>query len=240
MLRLIYVIIINIFKLPAILRMMSKMTENPDIYSMEERYAYIQYVIGLLHKTGGIRTEVYGTENLPKEGGYMMYPNHQGRYDAYGLIGTHEKTCSIVMDEAKSHIIFVRHALDLVAGKRLDKKDNRQALTIINEIAKEVKQGRRFILFPEGEYHVETGNTLGDFKAGCFKIVLKSKVPIVPVVLIDSFKPFNTFQLGEIITQVHYLKPIFYEEYQGMKTDQIAAMVKERIQQKMNHVLAQG
>ena len=96
------------------------------------------------------------------------------------------------------------------------------------------------MLFPEGGYENDKKNTLGEFKAGCFKIVLKSKVPIVPVVLIDSYKVFNSWQLTPVTTQVHYLTPILYEEYKGLKTDQIAAMVKERIQQKIDEVTCDG
>ena len=65
----------------------------------------------------------------------MMYPNHQGKYDALGIIYTHKKPCSIVMDRAKSNTILVREFIDLLQGKRLDKKDVRQALTIINEVS---------------------------------------------------------------------------------------------------------
>ncbi len=57
------------------------------------------------------------------------------------------------MDKAKSNTILVREFVDLLQGKRLDKKkDVRQALTIINEVSEEVKQGKRYILFPEGGY----------------------------------------------------------------------------------------
>ena len=73
-------------------------------------------------------------------------------------------------------------------AKRLNKKNNRQAMDIIKKVAKEVKDGRKYILFPEGIYYNKKKNSLIDFKAGCFKICLKSKVPIVPVVLIDSYK----------------------------------------------------
>ena len=55
--------------------------------------------------------------------------------------------------------------------------------------------------------------SLIDFKAGCFKICLKSKAPIVPVILIDSYKPYNSWKIGEIKTEVHYLKPIVFDEY---------------------------
>ena len=74
----------------------------------------------------------------------------------------------------------------------MDIHDARQALTVVNEITREVSAGRRYILFPEGGYAKERKNSLGEFKAGCFKIALKSKAPIVPVVLIDSFRPYNT------------------------------------------------
>ena len=79
-----------------------------------------------------------------------MYPNHQGKYDALGIIDTHKNPCSLVMDKAKSNTILVREFVDLVQGKRLDKKDVRQALTIINEVAEEVKSGKRYIYSRKG------------------------------------------------------------------------------------------
>ena len=62
-------------------------------------------------------------------------------------------------------------------------------------------------------------------------------MPIVPIALIDSYKVFNSFHLGPIATQVHYLKPIEYEEYKNLKTKEIAALVKERIEEKIAEVL---
>ncbi len=70
---------------------MRQLAESEN-YSEERHYRYLQYVVGLMQKTGHIRTKVYGEENLPKEGGYVMYPNHQGKYDAYGIAAVHKKT----------------------------------------------------------------------------------------------------------------------------------------------------
>ena len=70
----------------------------------------------------------------------------------------------------------------------------------------------------------------------CFKISLKSKTPIVPVVLIDSYRVYNTCHVGNIKTQVHFLKPIMFEEYKDMNTKEIADMVKAKIQEKINEV----
>lgn len=130
MLKFIYVILMNLFRAPYMIPKMHKEADHPEKYSEEERYELARHVIRLMKTTGGIKTKAYGLENLPSEGGYMMYPNHQGKYDALGIIYTHKKPCSIVMDRAKSNTILVREFIDLLQGKRLDKKDVRQALTI--------------------------------------------------------------------------------------------------------------
>lgn len=114
-----------------------------------------------------------------------------------------------------------------------------EIMKIINEVAKEVENGRRYILFPEGRYDSKQKNKLLEFKSGCFKICLKSKVPIIPVVLIDSYKPYNSWKIGKIKTQVHYLKPILFEEYKNLKTHEIAELVKNKIASKIEELKLQ-
>lgn len=235
MMRMTYVILVNILILPGIIQRMRYLVK-PEIYEEEKCYSYARWIVRLMHRTGHIKTKGYGMENLPKEGGYMMYPNHQGKYDAYGIVGVHEKPCSVVMDEAKSRGPFISEVIDLLHGKRMSLKDTRQAMTVIMEMSKEVAEGRRYILFPEGGYVVGRKNETGDFKAGCFKISLKTKTPIVPVVLWDSYKVFNSWQFGPLKTEVHFLPPIPYEEFKDMNTQEIAAMVQGKIQDKLNEL----
>jgi len=235
MLRMVYVILVNILILPGIIQRM-KYLAKPEKYNEEKCYTYAKWIVRLMHRTGHIKTTGYGMENLPREGGYMMYPNHQGKYDAYGIVGVHEKPCSVVIDEAKSRGPFISEVIELLHGKRISLKDTRQAMTIIMEMSKEVAEGRRYVLFPEGGYVVGRKNDMGEFKAGCFKISLKTKTPIVPVVLWDSYKVFNSWKLGPLKTEVHFLPPIPYEEFKDMKTPEIAAMVHERIQDKLEEL----
>lgn len=237
--RFFYTIIRCLDVLPEGLRQMHRKCDPRENCPEEERYDYIRYVTGMLQKRGHVRTECFGAENLPVEGGYMLYPNHQGKYDVYGIISAHKKPLSFVMDKEKSYDIFINEIVETLRAKRLEIGNTRQGLQIINEVATEVAGGRRYILFPEGGYAKNQKNKLGDFKAGCFKISLKSRTPIIPVVLVDSYKVFNSWQLMPARTQVHFLKPIHYEEYKDMKTNQIAALVKERIQERLDQV-AQG
>ena len=68
-----------------------------------------------------------------------------------------------------------------------------------------------------------------EFRAGSFKCATRVKAPIVPVAIIDSYKPFGVNSLRRVKTQVHFLEPILYEEYKGMSTQEIADLVKSRI-----------
>lgn len=233
MLRFLYLIVRNIFIIPGIIKEMRRLIADENS-TEEEKYAYLQYIVGLMQKTGHIKTEVYGEENLPTEGGYVMYPNHQGKYDAYGIAAVHKKPCTVVIDKERSNFIFVKEIIDMIKGKRLDKKDVRQGFRVMSEVAQEVKAGRRYIVFPEGGYSKGKTNTLEEFKAGCFKMSVNSKTPIVPVVLIDSYKVMNSSKRGSVTTQVHFLPPIPYEEYQGLKTKEIGEIVRERIQAKLD------
>lgn len=111
----------------------------------------------------------------------------------------------------------------------IDREDVRQAMQVIVDVTKEVKSGRNYLIFAEGTRSKE-GNRPGEFKGGSFKAATKAKCPIIPVALIDAFKPFDVNSIQPVKVQVHFLEPMFYEEYKDMKTTEIAAEVKRRIE----------
>ena len=59
---------------------------------------------------------------------------------------------------------------------------------------------------------------------------MKAKCPIVPVALIDTYKAFDTGSAEPLTVQVHFLKPMHYEEYKDMKSTEIAAEVRKRVE----------
>lgn len=229
-------IIFNLHNLPRVVETMHRMTDRTDIYTDQQRYDYVRYVVGLMKRTGHMRTEAFGEENLPKEGGYVLYPNHQGKYDAYSMVDVHERAMSLVMDRERSYFIYVSEIVDTLGGKRMDIHDSRHALTVINEVAQEVAEGRRFLIFPEGGYDNKKHNSLWEFKPGCFKAATKAAAPIVPVALVDSYKVYNSWTVLPVKTQVHYLKPLYYEDYKDLNTHQIADIVKELIEAKLKEL----
>lgn len=228
MLRFCFVILVS---LPFILGYLIKaayIERHDDRYTEADRYRVARKAISIMQHNGFIHTDIYGKEHLPKSGGYVMYANHQGKYDALGIISGHEKPCTVMIDEKRSHQLITSQFVDLLKGSRLDKTDMKNQLKTILQIASEVKEGRRYIIFPEGGYD-HNRNEVHDFLPGAFKCAIRAGSPIIPVALIDSYKPFELNSLKPVTTQVHFLKPLFYEEYKGMTSKEIAVLTRERI-----------
>ena len=232
MLRFYYVIFsctfLIIYYVPKMIIWSRNLSEHPE----DERYAVTQKMINHIKKKGRIKTNVYGTDNLPENGGYIMYSNHQGKYDALGIMHSHEKPCSVLMEEKRSRMPIANQFIDFIGAKRLNQQDLRQQISFFNEISKEVKDGRKFIIFPEGKYS-DNRNSLQEFYNGCFKCALKSESPIVPVMIYDSYKPFSINSLRKVTTEVHFLEPIMYDEFRDMKTPELCSLVKLRIEEAM-------
>lgn len=232
MLRICYVVVVS---LPYVIYYICKahyIERHGENFSEDRRYRMARKCVSIMMRNGRIETESFGQELLPKEGGYVMYSNHQGKFDSLGIISAHPKPCTIVIDARRSKLPITDSFIALVQGSRLDKRDMRQQVETIFKIAEEVKQGRRYIIFPEGGYD-HNRNDLQEFMPGSFKCAVRAKAPIVPVAIIDSYKAFGVNSLKKVRTQVHFLAPIFYEEYAGLKTAEIAAMVKSRIAAKI-------
>lgn len=199
-------------------------------YTEEQRYGVIYDKIVKINRAGRVIVDAHGVENLPEEGGYIMYPNHQGLYDTLALFETHKKPFTFVIKKEMGNVFLLKQIIRLLKAQLMDREDVKQSMRVIMQMAKEVKEGRHYVIFAEGTRSRE-GNKLLDFKAGSFKAATMAKCPIVPVALIDSYKAFDTNSIKKLTVQIHYLSPMYYEEYKDMKTGEIAAEVKRRIEE---------
>ena len=203
-----------------------------DKYTEEDMYAFLQWIDRHANRGGNVNIDVHGLENLPEENGFVFFPNHQGLYDVLAIIEASPKPFSVVAKKEIAGIPFLKQIFACMKAFMLDREDVRQGLQVILNVAEEVKKGRNYLIFAEGT-RSKNGNRVGSFKGGSFKAATRAKCPVVPVALIDSFKPFDTNSTKPVTVQVHFMKPMLYEEYKDMKTTEIAAEVQERIQKKI-------
>ena len=231
--RILLMVFRNILLVPFMWVKLCYYASHADKYTDEQHRKLLWYITERANKGGNVIVEGHGIENLPKEDGFIMFPNHQGMYDVLAIINVINRPVSGVMKKEAAKLPFLKQVIACMHGYALDREDLRQGMEVILNVAKDVRKGRNFIIFPEGT-RSKNGNNLLSFKGGSFKAATKSKCPIVPVALIDSFKPFDTNSIDPVTVQVHFMEPMYYEEYKDMKTVEIAEIVKNRIQDKIN------
>ncbi len=231
--RILMMVFRNILLVPYMWIKLCYHASHVDKYTEEEHYKMLRYITYRANKGGNVIIDVHGQENIPKENGFMFFPNHQGMYDVLAIIDACPKPFSVVAKKEVANVPFLKQVFACMKAYMLDREDVRQAMEVIVNVTKEIKKGRNYLIFAEGT-RSKKGNQIQDFKGGSFKSATKARCPIVPVALIDSFKPFDTNSITPVTVQVHFLEPLLYEEYKDMKTNEIAETVKERIQNKIN------
>lgn len=226
--RLVMVILKNLPIIPAAWVKLCKYAKHTDDYSYEEKYKHIRYILKHVCKSGNIDLRITGLENIPDKDGFLMCGNHQGIFDIIAIVESFDRPIAAVLKKELNEIPFLKQIVQCTHSYPMDREDVRQSMKVIQSVTKELMDGRNMVIFPEGT-RSKDGNNMGEFHAGTFKCVMKSKAPIVPFALIDSFKVLDQDGCDPLKVQLHYLEPIYYEEYKDLKSNEIAALVKERI-----------
>ncbi|MDW2800135.1 lysophospholipid acyltransferase family protein [Clostridium boliviensis] len=231
--RIFYMVVRNFLRVPLWFYKIRKMGIKQEYYPHKERYEYIRNVIKKVNKSGRVEIIVHGAENIPSENGFILFPNHQGLFDMLAIMEACPKPLSVVVKKEAANLILVKEVVKALDGFYIDRQDIKASLEIISRMTEGVKEKKNFVIFPEGTRSRE-GNRLLPFKGGTFKSAVNACCPIVPVALIDSFKPFDENSSRKQKVEVCFLKPLYYEDYQKLKTTQIAELVHDKIQEEIN------
>ena len=226
--RILLMVLRNILVVPGAYMKLCHYAKNTDKYTEEEMYKHIQYILKLAVKSGNIDLKVTGTENIPQEDGFLMYGNHQGMFDILAIAATCDRPLGVVLKKELENIPFLKQVIACTKSFPMDRADIKQSMTVIMGVIEELKKGRNYVIFPEGT-RSKNGNNMLEFHGGSFKCALKAKCPIVPIAFVDSFKVLDQKGCKPVSVQIHYLKPIMYEEYKDLKTVELAELVKSRI-----------
>lgn len=231
--RLVRMILRNLFPFIPAYAKLCHYAKHPENYDEQFMFRHISYMMRLAIKGGNVELKCYGQENIPTENGFMMYGNHQGLFDVVAIPATYEGPLSVVYKKELKDTPFLKQIYAITRSFAMDREDVRQSLTVIQAVTEEVKKGRNYLIFPEGT-RSKHGNVMGEFHGGSFRCAIKAKCPIIPIAFIDSWKVLDQKGCKPVSVQIHYLPPIPYEEYKDLKSTEVAAMVKERIQAVIN------
>ena len=137
---------------------------------------------GILNVTG-VRLSVEGLDNIPKDGPCVFVANHRSYYDIPLLLASLDEPYGILAKEELGKIPLLNRWMKLLGCVFVQRDDVRASVRALNDATAIVESGRSFIIFPEGtRYKGEEGGA-GEFKAGAFRIAVKTGAPVVPVAI---------------------------------------------------------
>lgn len=220
----------NIFRAPGLFARLWHYAKHTDEYPEQEKWDHIHKILQYAVKAGNVDLQVFGKENLPEQDGFVLYANHQGMFDVVALAADWERPLAAVLKKELADVPMLKQIRECTNSFAMDREDVRQSLTVIKSVTEEVLKGRNYLIFPEGT-RSKNGNIMGEFHGGSFRAAMKAQCPIVPVCFVDSFKVLDQKGSKPVTVQMHYLKPIAYEEYKDLKTVDVAELVKSRIQE---------
>ena len=138
------------------------------------------FYIFWLRVTCGVKTDVEGLDNLPKNQPYVALSNHQSEWETlyFQLVFRPQ---AVVLKKELLKIPLFGWALALLKPIALDRSQRREAMKqLLRQGSERLSDGIPILIFPQGT-RVAVGE-LGRFNKGGAMLAVKNQVPIVPVV----------------------------------------------------------
>jgi long-chain acyl-CoA synthetase len=141
-----------------------------------------------------VRVEYHGREYVPKEGAFVVTPNHSSHLDAPAVLVGAGPSRRIWLAGAQDYFFNSRFKR-LVFGKLLDTIpfDRRASgMQGLRRCTQALERGDGLLLFPEGTRSL-TG-AMGKFRIGFAVLAIEEQVPVLPVYVHRAFKLFRKGQ----------------------------------------------
>ena len=227
---------------------------HPERTPLEVRYGRARRLIIYILDHFRIDWKVEGIASLreleKQDRCFLMVANHLSDLDPLAIIYHSEKPISFVAKKETLKMPFIRTAVKMLDGYFMDRSDLRQSLTVIHGVEERLKQGYcSYVIFPEGTRNREPETTgVAPFHPGSFKAGMMPSVPIVPLALYGTFRPFHPspdYRRNPV--EFTFFPVLLPEDYQNESSTEVAekthtliAKEIEAIQEEDRRYFAEG
>ena len=173
------------------------------------------------------RLRVYGRENVPDKGAFILVSNHQSYLDPLFCGVPLKRRLFFVARDSLWANWFLGWAISLVSA--IPVKQDKADFSAIREVIRELKEGMGVCLFPEGTR--TSDGKIASLKSGFSLLCRRGEAAIVPVVIEGAFECWprhkKLFSPGVIL--VCYGKKITAEEVKDMGDKKLAEVLTDTL-----------
>lgn len=211
-------------------------------YSYLKKYAskdkQVQYSYKSLQKLtrallfcAGIKLNVKGKENIPKNQTVLFVANHKSYFDIPILVSIIDIPMAFIGKIQLKKTPVISFWMKKINCIFMDRDDIRQSLKSINEGIEQIKNGQSLLIFPEGTRIIE--EELGEFKKGSLKLASKTNVLIIPIYIENAHrileKQFPWVKSTKV--NVNVGSPVVIEELDEENKKNLAKYIKSKVEE---------
>ena len=205
-----------------------------DKIPLEKRYKKVKKIISDADKAFKVDLEVEGKENILDQA-CCYVANHLSSTDPLIYFQVFDKPVAFLGKVEIQKYPVVGKLLTIGGGRFLKRDDPKQQLKVMMKVQDSLANNEmNWFVFPEGTRNKDQLANIMRFHRGTFRAPMKAGVPIIPVVNYGAFRLLNTkHSYKSYPMNIKFLKPIYKEEYEGLTTEEVADLVKSRIQKEL-------
>ncbi len=177
----------------------------------------------------GIHVHINGLENLDVDGSCILMPNHQSNFDIPVLLGCLPIQFRWLAKAELFKIPIFGRGMRGCGYISIDRSNRKSAFQSLAEAAAKIRNGVSVLIFPEGTRSWD-GRIL-PFKKGGFVLSVDAGVPIVPIVIFNtwSIMPKDRLRIRTQSVRMDILAPIPTSGYTRETKDDLINAVRNTI-----------
>jgi 1-acyl-sn-glycerol-3-phosphate acyltransferase len=130
------------------------------------------------------RLEVEGLEHVPRGRPFVIYSNHQSKYDIPALLAGLDMAIGFVVKRELFWIPGLTYWMRQIHCLSIDRSDVTGSAEALTELGAELKRrGKGFIIFPEGTRTRDPQRTVQPFRRGAIRLASEQGLPVLPVII---------------------------------------------------------
>jgi 1-acyl-sn-glycerol-3-phosphate acyltransferase len=155
------------------------------------------------------RLEVRGLEHVPRGEAFVVYSNHQSKYDIPALLASLRVAIGFVTKRELFWVPGLRFWMRQINCLALDRKDIAGGAEALAGLAADLRRRHKgFIIFPEGTRTRDPGRRIQPFRRGSIRLASEQDLPVLPVTidgtrLLDLHGPMSATRRGGRVVRIH-------------------------------------
>lgn len=192
----------------------------------------IQTVFRFILWLTGLKLEVIGEENVPKDCAVLYIGNHRSFFDVLITYARCPRRTGYVSKMELKKFPLLRDWMNNLHCLFLDRTNLKAGMQMILTGIQKIKDGISICIFPEGTRSKgETELPMLEFHEGSFKMAQKTNCPIVPMAMVNTCEIFEAHfpKIKPTHVILEYGKPIIPSELSAEEKKHLGAYTQKVI-----------